>query len=304
MTKKDELFSKIIQARKRKKSQIMVSYFKNKLDSFYLEKKYDDFEIIKDSIFLSGGIGDIFAVESFLTDKERNKISSIFYATSKQAIIQELFNSLSWPKLKNHITVWDDFSDFWCFYTADECISKLSKTRQPFNEIKKAKDLSIFIVFDEIKKGNLKYNGSSFLNQKIATIKKFDLPNNYVVISPYSTDKRLIGRDFVKQDWDNCLDYLTHTNLNGVIINSGNDFVPNGVLNLSNKTSVTEAVEILKSAKGYVGIDSWLSVLAAKLFNPPYLQIKSVNKHCYSNADCYYAPQTDFSFIVKEINAY
>jgi hypothetical protein len=305
----DELLSKIAQAHKRRQSRGVIKKTPVQLANetpvakrkiFRTPIKKNDFQAEEHSIFISGGIGDVFAVESFLTDEERAEISSIFYATIKKEPIQELFKSLSWPKLKNHVTAWDDFSNFWCFYTLAECASKVSKTGA-LSKIKQAKDLSILTVFNEVKKGNVKYNGSSFLNQKIARIKKFNLPSNYIVISPYSTDKRLAGRDFVEKDWDKCFEYLNYTKLNGVVINSGNDFIPSGVINLSNKTSVTEAVEILKSAKGYIGVDSWLSVLASKLFIQPYLQVKSVNKHCYSNADCYYAPQTDFSFIVKAI---
>ena len=314
MTKKnnDELLSKIAQAHKRRQGRKVIktkkrpvqlakenSVSKRKIFRTPIEK--NNFENNADSIFISGGIGDVFAVESFLTDEERNEISSIFYATIKKEPIQELFKSLSWPKLKNHITAWDDFSKFWCFYKLSECASKVSK-KGDLSKINQAKDLSILTIFDEVKKGKLKYNGSSFLNQQIAEIKKFNLPDDYIVFIPYSTDKRLAGRDFSKKDWDECLEYLNYTKLNGVVINSGNDFVPKGFINLSNETSITEAVEILKSAKGYIGIDSWLSVLAAKLFIHPYLQVKSVNEHCYYNADCYYAPQKDFSFILKGIH--
>jgi hypothetical protein len=306
----DDLLSKIAQAHKRRQSRGIVMktnrpvqlanqtpVTKRKVFRTPIEKN----DIKEDSFFISGGIGDVFAVESFLTDKERSEVSSIFYATIKEEPVKDLFKSLSWPNLKNHITAWNDFSTFWCFHTLDECVSKVSKIPS-LSKMKNSKDLSILTIFEEVKRGKLKYNGSSFLNQEIAKIKKFNLPDNYIVISPYSTDKRLKKRDFTNKDWESCFEYLNYTKLNAVVINSGNDIVPSGVINLSNKTSVAEAVEILKSAKGYIGIDSWLSVLAAKLFVHPYLQVKSVNEHCYFNADCYYAPQTDFSFIVKGIN--
>jgi len=131
------------------------------------------------------------------------------------------------------------------------------------------------------------------------------LPENYILISPYSTDKRLKERDFNEEDWNKTLKFLEQKNLQGVIINSGNDIVPKSsyLVDLSNLTKIEEAVEIIKAAKGYLGIDSWLSVLAAKLFNNFSLQVKSVNSHCLNNAAFYYAPKKEFNFIDTKIES-
>lgn len=247
----------------------------------------------------------MFAVESFLSDAERRSVKTIFYATNKRDFIEPLMGSIkNYANLKNHVSVWDDFSKFWCFYSLEECIHKLKKDGVGHSpELKNSLDLSILRVFEQIKSGALKYNGSSFINEKIADIDSFELPKRYIVINPCSTDKRLRGRDFTKDDWDNSLELLRAGDFYGVVINQGNDTIPdsNLLIDLSNKTSVKEAVEILKHATGYVGIDTWLSVLAAKLFDEPYLHVKSVNPHCYANVECYYAPKTDFSFIQKSI---
>src|SRR4051812_30688945 len=40
------------------------------------------------SIFLSGSIGDVLALESFFSDDDRAKTTKIFYATRKQAQIE------------------------------------------------------------------------------------------------------------------------------------------------------------------------------------------------------------------------
>lgn len=257
------------------------------------------------TIFISGGIGDVLAVESFLTDEERAKISSVYYATIKQPSVEALLCSLpNWPNLKDHVTVWNDFSNFWCFYSLEDCLDKLKifKKEVPLS-LKRARDLSILKIFEDIKAKKLSYNGSSFVNNHLADISHFSLDQDYIVVAPFSSDKRIRNRDFDHLDWKKCLLCLKEYKMKGVVINSGPDSVPEDdhLINLSNKTSLMEAVEILKKAKGYLGIDSWLSVLAPKLFDYPFLQIKSRNEHCYSNAYCYYAPKTDFSFIRKRI---
>jgi ADP-heptose:LPS heptosyltransferase len=125
------------------------------------------------------------------------------------------------------------------------------------------------------------------------------------VLCPFSTDKRSKERDFNAEDWNQTLKFLEQKDIKGVVINSGNDIVPKNsyLIDLSNLTKIEEAVEIVKAAKGYLGIDSWLSVLAAKVFNSLSLQIKSVNSHCLNNAAFYYAPKKEFNFINTKIES-
>ena len=71
-------------------------------------------KVSSNSIFITGGIGDIFAVESFLTDQERHSLTTIYYATNKRVPIESLFRCLkNFPNLRNHINVWDDVNNFW-----------------------------------------------------------------------------------------------------------------------------------------------------------------------------------------------
>ena len=253
--------------------------------------------------FISGGLGDVLAVESFLTKNERDNLEAIYYATNKSKYIKELFNSLknyNYPKLKEHHVVWDDFSEFWCFYSLEQ----FSKTTdiQYYNS-NNCLDLSILKIFNEINTNKRHYNESSFLGTNLADVDYLNLPNSYFVILPYSSDKRMKSRDFNDKDWS-CIDNLLKTkNKKGIVINEGNDPVPvfDGLINLSNKLTIPEAIEVLKKSDGYFGIDSWLSVLAAKLFNFPNLQIKSLNQHCYDNAAFYFAPQKKFNFMVEKI---
>lgn len=259
------------------------------------------------SAFISGGIGDVLAVESFLSDQDRQSLTTIFYATNKRIYLEELFRSVNtFPNLKYHLSAWEDFSNFWCFYSLEDYIKKCRDSKISVNsKIKLAKDLSILRVFEEIKAGSLKYNGCSFLKDTLTNISYLNLPQNYLVVLPYSTDKRIRKRDFNLDDWEQVLLVLKENDMKGVVINSEKEPIPdsNLLIDLSQKTTLTEAIEVLKASKGYFGIDSWMSVLAAKLFDCPNLQIKSNNEHCFNNSFFYYAPKTSFDFLVGQIKA-
>lgn len=256
------------------------------------------------SAFITGGIGDVITIECFLTDSQRGELSTIYYATNKHIFIENLFKSLDcFPKLKNHVKLWQDFSNFWAFYYLEDFIIKSRfKNKKIFED---CLDLSIFPFFQKIKKEKISYNGCSFLEKKLTNIEHIELPKEYIVIAPASTDKRLLGRDFNQKDWEQTNIFLKKHDLKGVVLYEGKDTLLeyDNIINLQNRTSILESIEILKKAKGYIGIDSWSSVLAAKLFEEPYLQIKSVNDHCHENAEVYYAPKTKFNFIVKEIQS-
>jgi hypothetical protein len=257
------------------------------------------------SVFITGGIGDVIAVESFLTDQERQSIKNIFYATNKRIFLEPLVNSLNtFVNLEKHISLWDDFSQFWCFFSLQDYINKTKSQKNSLNlNLKTCKDLSIFPVISDIQKGLIQYNESSFLKDKLASIDEFNLPDEYFIILPYSTDKRTKTRDFNANDWEQIVIMLQKSQTYGVVINLEKEFVPSNefIIDLSEKTELTQAIEILKRAKGYFGIDSWMSVLAAKLFDIPFLQVKSKNNHCMNNAAFYYAPKTNFNFIVPAI---
>jgi hypothetical protein len=260
---------------------------------------------LKNSILLTGGLGDILALESHIPEDQRRTLTTIFYATSKKEYIESFFRSLpNYANLKNHIVVWDDFSRFWCFYSKEECIRKLNESRKmpPTNFIR-CRDFSINKVFNPIKQGTYPFVGSSILRHKVADVERFGLPNNYITLCPYSTDKRVWERDFSLADWEESLKIIRSRNARGVVLNSGNDHVPDipEIINLSNRTSLPEAVEVMKKATGYIGIDSSLSVLATQLFSQQNLWVKSLNGHLYSNATVYYAPHKDFGFVSRSI---
>jgi ADP-heptose:LPS heptosyltransferase len=258
------------------------------------------------SVFFSGGLGDIFALEAFISDRARATLESICYATHKSGIIKQCFEALgNYPMLQKHLDIWTDFSSFWCFYSKAECDMKLrlAGTRKS-HEFIKAADFSILQVFPKIRNGELRYNESSFVTETVASVEHFDLPKRFITICPYSSDKRLTDRDFSKEEWKAVTDFLEERDHFGVVLHDANEFVPSHprLVDLSTKTTITEAVEILKASKGYIGIDSSLSVLAAKKFPAGRILIRSRNNHCWDNKSVYYAPHTEFTFLHRDLS--
>lgn len=132
------------------------------------------------------------------------------------------------------------------------------------------------------------------------------MPENYYCIvnsTPYNRRWFNNQRYFTQHEWNSVLNFLKTKGIKGVVLNIGNDFVPNSpyVVNLTNKTTICESIEILKNSKGYIGVDSCLSVLAARLFDNNNLYIKSNNKHLYDWKHVYYHPKTNFNFLRRNL---
>jgi hypothetical protein len=263
---------------------------------------YDKTNTSSASILLTGGLGDVLAIEAFFSDGLRSKLKTICYATHKSGLIQSCFKAVPTYKVTSLI-VWSDFKNFWCFYSKAEVQAKLGTHRAPV-EFYMAQDYSINAVFPRIRTKDLVYNGSSFVNHTLADINQFSLPDSYLTVVPYSSDKRIAERDFNDDDWNDLLHYARQHALPLVVLNDKQEKVPTDPLitNLSGKTTVVQAIEVVKKGCGYVGIDSSMSVIAAKVFTSDRLAVRSRNDHCYNNQDIYYAPQTDFSFISRSVN--
>jgi len=261
----------------------------------YVYSRYEE-------IFITGGLGDVFLLESFFSNEMRNVLKTINFATRTSNILINLLNIIPkhiFPNLKNLNVIHNNFSEFWCFFSKPDFIKRMPKLS---NKVENSIDWSIAVIFPYIRHKILKFNGSSFVKHKIIDIDKFDLPLNYLAIAPYSTDKRMKNRDFSNKDWDILLNKLEERNIIGVVLDTGNNGIPksNNLINLQNKTNLAESIEIVKNSKGYIGIDSCLSVIAS-FVHDNNIMVKSVNQHLYNCKDIYFYTKKNFDFIVKEI---
>lgn len=252
-------------------------------------------------IVITGGIGDAIAIESLMTDAEREQIETIYYATRAVTGCKQLFTKIpSFPRLQNQITVWNDFSKHFAFYDALQMTRRIGTHGKHYlpiiKEVKEAKDFSISKIFNEKRS----YTYSSFIRFELANT-NFNLPKEYVCVCPYTiSDQRDKKRDFNEKDWETTTKILKEMDLPGVVINQGESYIPDNYINLANKTTIREAIEVVKASKGYIGIDSCLSVIAAKVCDLKI--IKSCNDHCYRWAHVYFAPNLTWPFLKKEIS--
>jgi len=278
-------------------------------------------------ILITGGIGDFLTIESFFTQEEEN-IRNVFYATRAQKEISELFDALPNYNIKQHINYFDEFNSKLPTIWDINHLNKITKSKLDPT----VHDYSIKVKFNEIRSNQYKHhNGSSFLKYELVKdIKsKFNLPSNYIVVHPCSraSYRKLSQRELTPFEWRFLLaetpgvsscgktglfkDTLADFRLLGgtsqqkiVVLNTWPDYqIPNNknIIDLTNKTTLIESIEILKNSNGYFGIDSALSVLAAKLFGSDQLYIRHFGRskkfHLWRNIDVYYYPHKSLEFL-------
>jgi hypothetical protein len=255
-------------------------------------------------IFLTGGIGDVLALESFFTPAERQAVETVYYASRKNDELIEIMKLADFPSLKAHVRIWDDFSTQWCFHRKRDYFEAAAKAgvRIPYGAIV-AEDWGILIKFQEIHRQLRHYHGSTFFRARTKpSLARFGLPARYVVVCPYSVDKRRPERDFTAQELGLTFQFAGAF-ATGVIINQGDDKPADyhAIIDLSNQTTLEEAIAILEGAMGYIGVDSALSVLAAKCLPAERVLIKSNNPHLYSHTSIYYAPANGSRFLTEDV---
>ena len=253
-------------------------------------------------IFWSGGIGDIFALESTFTEEERFSILRMYWGTRAKSQMAPLFTRLpSYKNLIDHISLWDEFPPGFCFRDLGEAAEKTPYKDKLVGTIE---DWSILKRFCK----NRCYESSSFIKYRVGNIVRFHLPRNYVTVCPYSNvnvQHIQSWRRFHAQDWEWLLDHLKTIDSYGVVVNTGDDFVPQDdrIIDLSNKTNLAEAIEVVKGSHGYYGIDSCFCVLASFLFDPDQMVVSTLNKVFWQCRRQYCCSQYDFSFIKPWLGA-
>jgi hypothetical protein len=246
------------------------------------------------NILITGGIGDFIALESFLSLEYIRGIKKVYLASPRSHLILELMQQLSLWKDKEIIIIsWD--------LTITPQIKDLQHLELVTGQTLPSDvvDLSIAVFF---KPSILEsYRGSSFLNETFAC-RDFELPESFILIAPSSTVReRHVGTDILPNEWSNIFSYLEQTDQYAVVVGSFDQDYPipqhSRLTNLVGKTNIGETIEVLKRSNGFIGVDSFLSVLAVKLFSDDRVLIKSINSFLAFNKKYYYMPRRDYSFI-------
>ena len=246
---------------------------------------------LKYDVLITGGIGDYIAVESHLFADKKDLINQIVLATRGVNEITNLIK-LCYPELKV-ISLFEKFpEDRYHFDHWNQLKEYLDSINHSYIHNKKYRlvDFSIAEVFPRIHKSEILPKYSAILSDKKIDIKKFDLPSIYVSIVTVSNrdpNRDQQNRQMSEEEID-CVRKMCETkNLKIVCVYCNCKNPDPNIIHIKN-SSVEESVEIIKKSSGYIGIDSFLSVIAAQKFINNNIKIKSKNGHCYDNRRCYY----------------
>lgn len=274
-----------------------------------------------DSLLLTAGIGDFILLDYFY---DLTKYKNIFLVLPQDKNIEMMMSCFKNYK-KVQIIKYNCLKRLRliCFVSLNNILDHRGIPQHLKLTAKYAHDYSIFSKLGVIRRliGNgdkinicrycdseIKVN-SSLVKNKLCDTRGFNLPSKYYFIASSTSWTRFDCavcdishetscpktdnmRDFVDIDWVNTINILQKENIKGIVI--GVTPVPSKyasiplLINLTNKTSIIEAFEILKYAIGYIGIDTCFSVLASYTMPKNKVMVKCINKHGLIWKDIYF----------------
>lgn len=249
-------------------------------------------------ILLTGGIGDVIALDAHWTLAEKASVQQLHLATRQGRLLAPLFlGNPAYPNLVGVTDWWDyDRNDFFCYLAKDHAV----QWGCPIPD--HVEDRSIWKEFIRITRNKVPVAGSSFLKHKVAD-RSPGLPDRYAVVvgyTPNNTERHQRVRNYRPQDWRDTLAWLRRRNLKGVVLNSSCPLPVPGdpdLIDLTGKTTLAEAMEVAKAASAFCGIDSWASILCGLHLPAERMAVLSRNEHLYRNRTIYYPAHEDHGFI-------
>jgi len=249
-------------------------------------------------ILLTCGIGDFVAMTSYLTENERTSVEVIHWATRARDSLMHLIPFI-FPNVKTHIVVRDKWGPA---FSKDFCIA--SRAELP-SLAASVVDWNIAALVREAKARKRKFYGSPLVARQLCNIGHLELPGRYFVVHPYSENARTPIRDLTDSEWRRVHCTLQARGFPIVIVNKGGiPFAPlAGVIDLTDKLTLIEAIEVTKGAAGFIGAASLFSVIASQLLPKEKLFVKGSGDLKNNFAWFYYAPHVSNSFVVNELNS-
>jgi hypothetical protein len=268
--------------------------------------------------FVICGVGDFICIDYFLNFKDIH-----FIFVSKSSLLLKTLLMKTEKNDKSHLQHFAVYFNFDIlnrpgFNDVNEMFERLPYLKL-LNKISQINVVDIKL-FNHIRQNIIKCNpkiealnkNNRFLKKKHCNIEKFNLPKNIMLVCPYTQDNRVdcilcdklhietynckATRNFTTIDYYNTESILKKNKMIGVIVTDVESILPEEIkdsfINLSGKTSIEESIEILKASHGYIGIDSFLSIVASKIFTSNDVIIKSNNKHAYNWEKVYWYPLT------------
>lgn len=249
----------------------------------------------------TGGLGDFIGAESFMTDKEKDAVTTICWATRNREEIRAAVDLKSiFPNMIDEKILFDDFSDerptrdwqpgdrFMNIGKKHElnlkCGLNLSQS-----ELDSISDHSLDATLEDIFAGRRRFHSSRISSMPLPNVAHFNLPAQYIVIHPWS-DAEINGREFNEHDWPSIFKFLENAKLKGVVVNQSKYSAPKNdlLIDLTNKTSLKESLSIIRNASGCILCASSLACFATKIFPIHKIWLKGGHPHMFSDWATYF----------------
>ena len=178
----------------------------------------------------TGGLGDFIGAESFMSDKEKDAVTTVLWATRNREEIKAAGDLKTiFPNMIEEKIMFDDFCDerptrdwqpgdrFMNIGRKHELNLKCGLNLSQ-EELDAISDHSLDATLEGIFSKQRKFQSS-----RIATtiewpdVGHYNLPAQYIVIHPWS-DAEINGREFNEHDWPSIFKFLENANLKGVVI--------------------------------------------------------------------------------------
>lgn len=238
---------------------------------------------------LTCGIGDFIAMDAVLQPHERP--SHVYWATRAEGALRELA-PLCFP-IVEQTTVFSQFTGphtmLFCVASREDLFTKTGIVLEP-----DIVDLNVEFIGRQVLNQERAVGRSSLLASPLTDVTGFNLPASYCVLHPYSQNVRTELRDLELHDWPVVQALLQRLGLPGVVVNRGAERARiDQVIDLTNKTSLLEALQITIGASAFIGCSSMLSVMAAHVVPKGRLFVKGHSRLRNDWAPFYYPHHGD-----------
>jgi hypothetical protein len=237
---------------------------------------------------LTCGLGDFLALCHFISPEERKSIRKIYWATPAMERVKK-FVYIVFPNVKEEEILFDEFDSQMPFFNSAAHVQIYLKKK-----LGNILDYSIYSLKVEMHHGLRSFhNLDEIYEEKLSNI-SLDV-NSYVVIHPHSDNSMDPKRDLNGMECRELVDEIEEKGIYGVVINKSRESFPiksERIVDLTNKLSVYDCIEVLKGAEGFIGCSSVWSVVASKLLSDNIF-IKTHNVFKSGSKNFYYHPNAD-----------
>ena len=251
-------------------------------------------------ILITGGVGDIFSIESHFPQSWYDSVEKIVLATRASEFVYEFFKNKKFPFNKASIEVVE--ADY------KQPVHNIRELllRTNYTDVNNLVDCSISKIFPLIRSNKFNYKGSSLLTSLDEDLSRFKLPEKYIVICPITNHDIRSPRNLLSYELQVIENFLKNKKLVGIVLHHEKHkcMINSNIINLSGMTSIAESICILKKASGFISVDSCMAVLACQLFQPEQMIIKSNNKQYYNNIKPYTNPLNTRKMVFQQIHPY